>query len=204
MHLTWLGSTAIKIQTKHQEKDVIVVIDPYRPESGAFPRSLTPDIALFTHGQDGSVTLSGAPFIMDKPGECEIKGVLITATDGSKPDTVIFRLDTEGISLGHPGNIAKPLSDREMEVLSGVDILFVPCDAKSDQGVEEEVKMVNQVEPRVVIPMNFKSDNDPNAGEVEPFLKEMGSGNIAAETKIIIKKKDLPEEEMKVMLLKKE
>jgi L-ascorbate metabolism protein UlaG (beta-lactamase superfamily) len=100
--------------------------------------------------------------------------------------------------------VAKPLTNRQLEVLSGVDVLFVPCDAKSDQGVEEEIKMINEVEPRVVIPINFKSDNNPAAAPVEPFLKEMGAVNIKPEPKIILKKKDLPEEETKVMLLAKE
>ena len=204
MHFTWLGSTAVKIQTKYQEKDIIIVIDPYHPDKGTFPRSLTPDIALFTHGQENSITLSGEPFIMSTPGECETKGVLITATEGSTAGTVVFRIDAEGISVGHPGAVAKSLSNRQIEVLGGVDVLFVPCDAKSDQGVEEEVKMVNEVEPRVVIPIGFKSDNDPDAGTVDPFLKEMGAGAVKPETKIILKKKDLPEEETKIYVLDKE
>ena len=56
MHISWLGKTAIKLQVKPNDKDVIVIIDAYRPITGEFPRSLMPDIGLFTRGEAGGIT----------------------------------------------------------------------------------------------------------------------------------------------------
>ncbi len=204
MHISWLGNTAIKIQTKPFDQDVNIIIDPYRPSTGEFPRSLMPDIALFSRGEEGIITLSGDPFVLSTPGECETKGVLLTATAGHEANTLMLRLDAEQLSVGHLGMANKPLTDAQIEMLSGVDILFVPVGNGEAYDAEAAAKAVNAIEPRVVIPMAFRCENDPKAKPVDEFLKEMGASNGTAEKKVIIKKKDLPQEETQVIVLNKE
>lgn len=205
MHISWLGNSAIKIQTKPFDKDVIIVIDPYRPEKGEFPRSLMPDIGLYTRGEAGSITLSGNPFILATPGEVENKGVLVTAVQGHEADQLFLRLDAEQLSVGHLGLINKPLTDAQLEVLADVDILIVPVGGIDCYDAEAAAKAVNAIEPKIVIPMAHHSDTDPKAASVDLFLREMGvPKNGEPENKIIIKKKDLPMEEMKVTVLNKE
>src|SRR3989338_2403616 len=197
MHFSWLGGTAIKIQTKHEGKDVTVVFDPYRPKQGGFPRSLAPDIALFTRGDAGSVTLSGNPFSLSTPGECETKGVLITAAPGRTPGTTVLRVDAEDITVGHLGLISETPTNEALNMLAGVDVLCLPVGAKEALSSEVAIDRKSVVEPRIIIPMAFKSDNDPSAGTASEFLKEMGSP-AKSEKKAILKKKDLPQEETHV------
>jgi len=204
MHLSWLGTTCVKIQTKAFNKDVVIVVDPYKPSKGNFPRSLTPDIGLYTRGEKNSITLSGKPFILSTPGECETKGVLISAVQGNKADEIMIRLDSEQISIGHLGLAEKDLEDKHLDLMNGVDILFVPVGGENCYNSEKAVKMVNAIEPRIVIPMAFKNENDPQAENVDKFLKEIGKSNGNPEKKVIIKKKDLPQEETKVIVLSKE
>lgn len=203
MHISWLGGTTIKIQAKPFDTDVTIVLDPYKPLTGEFPRSLAPDIAIFTHGQDGAITLSGAPFIMENPGECETKGVLIAAASHTAPDMIVVRFDAEEISLGHLGLTSTPPTGEALEVLSGVDILFVPVGSKSAMTADVAAKVVASIEPRIVIPIAMQSDNDPKAESATAFLREMGA-NPEPQKKIIIKQKDLPQEETVVYLLEKE
>ena len=204
MHITWLGSTAFKIQVKPFDKDVIVVIDPYKPSTGAFPRSLAPDIGLYTKGEKNSITLSGDPFVLFNPGEIENKGVLVSAVQGNEKDEVMLRVDAEQISVGHLGLTNKPLTDAQLEVLSGVDVLIVPVGNEGGYDAQAAVKAINAIEPRIVIPCAFKSDNDPKAKPVDEFLKEIGSSHSTPEKKAIRKKKDLPQEETQVIVLNKE
>ncbi len=205
MHISWLGNTAIKIQVKPFDKDIIIIIDPYRPTTGNFPRSLAPDVGLYTRGEENSITLSGDPFTLSTPGECETKGVLITATEGHEPNSIMLRLDAEQLSVGHLGMANKPLTDQQLEMLSGVDILLVPVGNGEAYDAEAAAKAVNAIEPRVVIPMAFKCDTDPQAKPVDEFLKEMGATkNNAPEKKVILKKKDLPQEDTQVIVLSKE
>lgn len=205
MHISWLGGTAIKLQIKPANEDVVVIIDPYRPEEGNFPRSLSPNVAIFTRGQDDSITLSGEPFILDTPGECDIKGVLITSVTGSQPNETMIRIDAENLSVAHLGLANKPLTQEQREVLSDVDILFIPIGGINGYDVEAAVKAVNDLEPRIIIPIAHRSENDPKAAEAAQFCKEMGIPiTKEPETKVIIKKKDLPTEDTTVIVLAKE
>ncbi len=204
MHLSWLGNTAIKIQAKPFDQDVVILIDPYRPNTGNFPRNLAAHIGLYTRGEDNSITLSGEPFILSSPGECETKGVLVSAVQGSEPDQIMFRIDAEDLSLAHLGMVKKPLTDNQLKVLAGVDVLLVPVGGNECYNAEMAVKAINAIEPRIVIPIAHRSDNDPKADKADDFLKEMGASNVNPEKKVIIKKKDLPEEETQIMLLAKE
>ena len=204
MHISWLGNSAIRLQCKPDSDDVIVVIDPYKPDTGVFPRSLSPQIALYTRGTDGSIILSGEPFILETPGECETKGILMTAVQGHSDHHIMVRIDAEQLRIGHLGMTDKPLTDAQLEVLSDVDILFVPVGGAGCYNADGATKAITAIEPRIVIPMCYQSDTDPKAGSVDSFLKEMGAANGTPEKKFIIKKKDLPVEETRVVVIAKE
>ncbi len=206
MHISWLGSTALKIQTKPSatSDEVTVIIDPYKPKVGSFPRSLTPNITLYTRGQKESITISGDPYTLDHPGEIETNGVLITAIQGHDAEHIMYRLDTEGMSIAHVGLTNKQLTDAQIDGVGGVDILCLPVGGENSYDAEQAIKVVNAVEPRVVIPLNFKSENDPEASDVTNFLKSIGHGAVTPEKKAIFKKKDLPQEETNVIVLIKE
>jgi L-ascorbate metabolism protein UlaG (beta-lactamase superfamily) len=204
MHISWLGTTAIKIQTKPFDKDVTILIDPYKPTKGSFPRSLSGDIALYTRENKESITVSGTPSILDTTGEVEIKGVLVTAIRGTNPGETLLRIDAEKMSIGHIGLQESELTDKHLEMLSGVDILFLPVGDMHCFGARSAIKAIQAIEPRVVIPMAYKSDNDPDAKELDGFIKELGVQPQEEDKKVIIKKKDLPQEEMKVIVISKE
>ncbi len=203
MHLSWLGGTALKIQTKPLNDDVTVVVDAYKPDNGSFPRSLTPNIAIFTRGEEGSIPLSGNPFIISTPGEYEIKGVLITVGQG-KNGELVCRVDAENLTVGHLGLRKTKLDQKELEALGDVDILCVPAGGGESFDIEGAIDVANTIEPRLIIPIATASDNDPKALSAEAFAKAFGSGTDSAEKKLIMKKKDLPQEETKVVLLAKE
>lgn len=205
MHISWLGNTAVKIQAKPLSEEVTVVIDPYKSKVGVMPRSLTPDVAVYTRTEDESITLSGTPFVLATPGEADIKGVLITAVEGHDENSSMVRIDAEQISVGHLGLTNKPLTAHQEEVLSGVDVLCIPVGHPQGYDVEAAVKIVNGLEPRIVIPIAFKSDVDPSAATPDAFIKELGmAGKVSPEKKVILKKKDLPQEETQLVLLVKE
>ncbi len=203
MHISWLGNTGIRIQTKPQNDEITVLIDPYKPSAGSAPRSLAANIVLFSHGQEEALTLSGDPEILATPGECEIKGVLLTAAPVEE-GKMIIRLDSEGLSLAHLGFNNKAPTNEALEAIGSVDILCLPVGGSDGYDPEMAIKVINLIEPRVVIPLAFQSESDPQLLPVEKFLKEIGIPTDKPEKKIILKKKDLPTEDMKVMVLEKE
>lgn len=204
MHISWLGNTAIKIQAKPVDTDVTIIIDPYKQKEGNFPRSLTPNVVIYTRGEKDSITLSGNPFVVSTPGEIDTKDVLVTTTQSHNENEIIARIDVEKVSIGHLGLTNKLLTEKQIELLSNIDVLFIAVGHEDSFDVEQALKTINSIEPRIIIPIAFKSENDPKAKEITTFLAEMGAKDLKPEKKVIVRKKDLPEEEVQVMLLEKE
>ena len=202
MHISWLGQTCVRLQTKNQEEDVVVLIDGYKPDTGDFPRSFSPQIALYSHGEDGSVTLSQEPFVISTFGECEVKGVMCYSlpVDGGQ----IFKINSENLNIIHLGRITKKIDDATIEKLGTPDVLFIAVgDGENYLSPEMAAELVTMIEPRIVIPMGYQCDTDPKAGSLSDFLKISGLKPEVTDKKIILKKKDLPSGETKLMVLEK-
>ncbi len=203
MHLSWLGQTCLKLQTKQMDEDVVILFDPYKPEKGDFPRSFSPQVALFSHREDDSATLSQDPFIISTLGEFDIKGVLISAWPGSN-GTIVFKVTAEGMSVVHLGNTTEKLSADLIEKLGKIDILALPVGGEKKYLTPSiAAEIVNDLEPRVVIPMGYHSDNDPEVKPIEDFIKESGLKATLTDKKVILKAKDLPQEDMQLIVLEK-
>ncbi len=203
MHISWLGQTAIKIQTKHVDQDIVTLIDAYRPKQGDFPRSLNAHVALFSRGSDGSITLTGEPLIINTLGEFDTKGLLITGIAGPE-GTTIFKLSVEGIHLVHLGKIKEKISDEMIEAIGRVDILIVPVGGNATYlSPVDASATVTSLEPRIIIPVAHQTDTDPQAHSIESFIKEIGLKPEATDKKLTIKAKDLPADETKLFLLEK-
>ncbi len=202
MHISWLGQTCIKLQTKYRDEDITVLIDGYKPSTGEFPRSFSPQIALFSHGQEEAASVGNA-FIMDTLGECELKEVMVTSlpsTDG----TAIFKINAEGLSVAHLGNLHKKPDVTELEKLGSIDILLIPVGGNK-QYLEpaDAAELITALEPRIVIPIAYQCDSDKAALPVSSFIKESGLKPEVTDKKVIIKKKDLPQDETKLYILEK-
>ena len=132
MHISWLGQTCVKLQTKNLDEDVTILIDAYKPEKGDFPRSFTPNIALYSHGTKNAATLSQNPFILDTIGECEIKNAGVYSFPSGKEDNLIFKVAAEGLLVVHLGKITQKIDDSMLEKIGDPDILILPVGGKDN------------------------------------------------------------------------
>lgn len=202
MHISWLGQTCVRLQTKNMDEDITVIIDGYKPTTGEFPRSFSPQIALYSHGEDNITTLSQEPFIISSSGECEIKGVMCYSYPCE--DGQIFKINAENINLVHLGKITKKLDAEHIEKLGTPDILFIPVgDGPNYLSLNDAADMITTLGPRIVIPIAYQCDSEPKAGTLSDFIKVVGLSPDATDKKFIIKKKDLPSSETKLMVLEK-
>ena len=204
MHISWLGQTCVKLQTKNLDQDVTILIDAYKPKTGEFPRSFSPDVVLFSDGTDNAATLSQDPFMVNSLGEVEVKNIMIYDIPGPE-GSVIYKLNGEGLTLVHLGRLKKTLDNAEMEKILSPDILFIPVGGGSNYlNAKEAAALATALEPRVIIPMAYHCDTDPDAAPITVFIKELGIKPEATEKKVVIKKKDLPQEKTKLIVLEKE
>ncbi|MDP2930246.1 MAG: MBL fold metallo-hydrolase, partial [bacterium] len=154
----------------------------------------------------------GSPILINGPGEYEIKNVYIQGIPAfhdnnfgkERGQITIYSITSEDIRICHLSDLGqKELFAEQIEDIGEIDILFVPVGGTFTIDAQEAAKIINQIEPRIVIPMHYqlpglKMKLDP----VEKFLKVMGQKSVETLPKLTIKQKDLPQEGPKIILLK--
>lgn len=214
MILTWLGHSCFKLQDKIGPDGVTVVTDPFGKHLGLKVPNFEADIVTVSHQHDDHnnvEALRGNPFVIDCAGEYDFKNVLVEGVDSfhdgnsgaDRGRNIIFRLEIDDISVVHLGDLGQSLDSSQLEKLAGTDILLIPVGGKYTLDAKQAVEMIAQIEPRIIIPMHYKTDElkmDDIDG-VDKFIKEMGL-TPTYEEKLKISKKDLPQEEMELVILK--
>ena len=117
---------------------------------------------------------------------------------------LIFKLNAEQISVVHLGRLSKKPDISELEKIGSIDVLLVPVgNGKEYLSIEDAASIATALEPRIIIPIAYHCDTDKSAKPVSDFVKELGLKPEATEKKLIIKKKDLPQEDTKLIVLEK-
>ncbi|MCX6813346.1 MAG: MBL fold metallo-hydrolase [Candidatus Azambacteria bacterium] len=170
-------------------------------------------------------------FIIDSPGEYEIKGINVLGiaddhSTGSLPGpegpsgprtagqaNTIYNIEIDGIKISHLGFLGKDLDDGKMALINDPDIVLVPVGNGAVLDAEKAMKLINKIEPSVAIPMlyDISAKGGSASGGKGPkikraplsvFLKE-SEAKESSQPKLTIKKKDLIEEETKIVILEK-
>jgi L-ascorbate metabolism protein UlaG (beta-lactamase superfamily) len=212
MFISYLGHACFKIQDKASADGVTLVTDPFNKSLGLKVPNFEADIATVSHGHDyhsNIDSLRGEPFIIDAPGEYEVKGVMVQGVESFHDDqkgiergsNIAFRIEIDGISIAHLGDLGHVLSDEQLEQLGVIDILLIPVGGKDALDAKKAVEVINQIEPRIVIPMHYKlPETKVDLDSVEKFIKELGV-EAKYEEKLKMNKKDLPQEGMDLVIL---
>ena len=94
------------------------------------------------------------------------------------------------------------LTDEQLEKLGEIDILMIPVGGTYTISSEEVANIINQIEPKIVIPMHYKIPKlNIKLQGVDTFLKEIGIEKQVVD-QLIIKKRDLSKEKIKVVVMK--
>jgi len=213
MTLQWFGQSFFKVETKGK----VIAIDPFsRDADSGFLKvpKFRADIVLVSHehkDHNNVSTIEGDPLVFRGPGEYEAKGIFIQGIasfhDNSQGKergrNTIFVIESEDLRLAHLGDLGQArLAEEQLEAIGAVDILFVPVGGHFTIDGRQAVAVVNQIEPKAVIPMHFKVPGlNLTLETAEKFLKEFAS-RPKAEEKINIKAKDLLEDKTQLFLLK--
>lgn len=214
MDIKYIGQSSFFIRTKAAK----IVTDPFDPQMVGlkFPRQEA-DIVTVSHDHgdhnylDG---IKGEPLVMTWPGEYEKMQVRISGfksfhdkkEGAERGDNVIFKFEADGLSLLHCGDLGHILSDEIVNQIGAVDILLIPVGGFFTISPEEAVKVINEIEPGMVIPMHYLTpEHDKNRfAELQPvdvFLKEIGAEDVQPVEKVTVKKEELDPENMKVVVL---
>jgi len=212
MIITWQGHSCFKIQDKVGPEGVTVVTDPFNKETGLKVPNFEADIVTVSHDHkdhNNIDALRGKPFVIECAGEYDFKGVLIEGIDSYHDDqkgavrggNIMYRIEIDDISVAHLGDLGDILDNAQIEKLIGTDVLLIPVGGTYTLDAKKAVEVISQIEPRIVIPMHYKTkDLKIDLDVIDKFIKEIGI-TPTYEEKLKISKKDLPSEDMELVIL---
>lgn len=200
-------------------KSVSVVTDPYDARCGKFPKDAEADIVTVSHNHSDHNQVKnvvGSPFVVDGPGEYEIKGVSIIGVSSWHDDSqgtergsnTAFVFEFEGVKLLHLGDLGHKLTTDQLEEIGSIDVVFVPVGGLYTIDAKTAVEVVRQVDPWVVVPMHYQqpgleAETFGKLTGVDVFLKELGAANPQTAPKLSLTSERLPTEMQVVVLERK-
>ncbi len=211
MQITWYGQSCIRLQGKESA----VVFDPFQPTIGLKVPKLSARVLCISHDHDDHnnvKAVSGDPFVITHPGEYEIGGIFVYGIPSFHDDkegkdrgsNIIYAIEFEDLHLTHLGDLGTTqLTEQQLEFIEGTDVLFIPVGGKYTIDCKEAVKVIQEIEPRIIIPIHYKIPHlKYSLDDVSGFLKAQGVKNSEPIEVAKIQKKDLPQEDTQTIVLR--
>lgn len=217
MELIWYGRTCVRLRGK----DAVVVADPYQAVVGPTGRGITGEIVTYSHpddaplpkakgtrSRDGSTLLPSSledAFVLDGPGEYEVRDVLLTGVRTYRDDAkgadrgkqVAFLVELDGLHTIHLGEIGHLLTEEKLADIGPVDIACLPIGGSLSP--TKAAELVAQLDPRIVVAMPLDEESSETREAVAKFFHEMG-GDPTPQPKLSIASSGLPVETTAVLL----
>ncbi len=201
MEISWLGHSCFRIKGSQ----TTVITDPYSPDEGYHLGKPTAHIVTVSHehsDHDYVRGIGGEPRVVNRPGEYEIRGVLIIGiatyhdSEGgrSRGRNTVYLIQIDEVLVCHLGDLGHVLTAGQVEEMGNVDVLLLPVGGVYTIDAPLAAEVVRQLEPKVVIPMHYQTP--ALKWSLEPvgrFLREIGVKEIKSQPKLSLTKASLPE-----------
>lgn len=212
--IQWAGQSCFQISvSSSRDHSADIVIDPFDEKMGLKVPNFSADIVLVTHDHHDHNNVKalksarqggGEPFVINSPGEYEVKDIFIKGISSFHDDTqgkergqnTIYIIEAEDIKFCHLGDLGqKELTDEQLEEIDVVDVLMIPVGGTYTIDSVQAQKIISQIEPKVVIPMHYALPKlSIKVDDLSKFLKTMGKGSVPAQDKFVLKTSTLPKE----------
>jgi len=171
MEIKWLGHSCVLITTENNKK---ILIDPFKSNATMQmwpmrmryePVNEEADILLITHNHPDHNNIEAAKnpkVIIREAVQRNIEDVFIygieTKHSNFRTKNIVFFIQVEGITICHVGDLGHLLDKKLIEnVIDKVDILFVPLSGFPGPSLEKAMMIVDQLEPKVVVPIHYRT-----------------------------------------------
>lgn len=219
MNIQYYGHSCFKITTKpagRGQEDVNIFLDPFNKEIGLRPPQGQADLVLITHhhyDHDNISALKGDPAVIDIPGEYSVKGLNIIGISSFHDDkegkergkNTMYILESEEMRVCHLGDLGGDLTEKQLEEIDGIDILMIPIGGKYTIDYKKAIEIIKKVEPRIAIPMHYRMKGTTiDIEDEKKFCNEIGNCSREKVSRLNLKKKDLEEKNMEIVLMSAE
>ncbi len=212
MEITYFGLNSVRLRGR----EAAVLIDPYDPKLGLSPVRLNVQVVVLTHDDPTHFSMQGLGneyHLVSGAGEFEIKGIALhgiqTYHDRKKGaergKNTVFVIEVDDLRVCHLGHLGHALDEAQLDAIgSKVDVLCVPVGDGSHINATEATEIVNQIEPKLVVPISYKLPGlsllAQNLEGVEKFAKEMGATDLTPQPKLQLTSSPTTEETKLVIL----
>jgi len=151
-------------------KGMQIVTDPYDPMLGYTFPSLSTKVLTVSHdhfdhnnlaalqGYEQLITASTGSFTN---GNINIKGIPSwhdTEQGAQRGANTIYTYEINKIKVCHLGDLGHELSEEQINSIGNVDVLMIPVGGFFTINSEEAIKVINSLNPKVVIPMHYTTE----------------------------------------------
>ena len=180
MKLTYLAHSTFALTA---ENGKVLITDPVDKGSGYDLHSPHADVVTISHhhfDHDALDQLSGDPVVIDTLGTHEVCGFQITGypafhdeAQGAKRGTnTIYKIEADGKTVVHLGDLGHDLDDATVEALFGADALLIPVGGTFTIDAAQAAQLAKKLCPRRVIPMHYLTPQLTfSIAPLDPFLK---------------------------------
>ena len=174
----------------------VLVTDPYDESVTYPPCNAECDAALVSHDHfdhNHVQSLSGEFAVVKEPGTYEIGSAKITATPcfhdpeqgALRGRNLIFRVECEGLSIAHLGDLGHMPNEEQLAAISGLDVLMLPIGGTYTITTPQAEEIIRTVKPKVAIAMHFKTDDyEINISTPDEFIADMNAVRMPRELEI--------------------
>lgn len=181
-----------------------IITDPYHTgeEFKLAEIDESADIVTVSHGHpdhNNTATVRGNPQVVT--GSASVKGIQFKAVESyhdeaegkERGGNLIFTFEVDGVKICHLGDLGHQLSKSQLAEVGEVDILIVPVGGGFTIDAAGVDKVSNDIGPKVVIPMHYKTAGLPFLGDVGEFLQGRHNVTRTAASEIEFTRENLPE-----------
>ena len=199
MEIIWLGHSCFRLRSE----ELIVVTDPFPRSVGLQPDSRQATAVTISNAHPNHSNwqeVVGEPQVFQSPGEYEysgiaVRGVMTPLGQGYDLTTrnTAFCIQLDGLNICHLGDINEALTSNEIDQLLPLDILLVPVGGVCTLDVERIYQSVQDLDPKVIIPMHYHTDNvNVPLGNLDVFLRLTGTSDVEPLSSVTFTPSNLP------------
>lgn len=188
MKIEYMGMSCFIITSSKGKR---IIMDPFFPDLEVLHpglRKAPADVVTVSCGHYGHCYVwaaGGMPYIYQITDPTELEGITfrgvatrhleMTEIAQQDPgDNIVMCFEVDKIKICHLGALGHRLSGKQVKEIGEVDILMVPVGGVSTLPMDEAYEVCNQLNPRVIIPMQYRSERCTFSSwaTLDDFLKD--------------------------------
>ena len=207
MKIRWHGHSCFEFA---DENELTLVTDPHDGKSigirqpDVIAKIITMSHDHFDHNAERVIQGNDKKLIIGT-GSRTIKGIPIKGVasfhdeekGAKRGENVMYKFEIGSLKICHLGDLGELLDEKQISQIGEVDILFIPVGGTFTLDAEGAWKVINEIKPRVVVPMHFRVGGlSLSIAPIDGFL-ELANQDLIVKVgnEIELTKDDLPDDQ---------